>query len=141
VSDRFIDLVSRELLPKLREFSYSVADQEQADSFDNASVVLHSPDLRIRLVRERGQVFADFGPSSEPNVWYDSAVIVEFLGLSTDGGFHDRDAHRAMEGIAGFVKSFQRELAAKFANPELSATKQALDELREVRAERLFGGS
>ena len=47
--------------------------------------------LRVRVLRERSIVVLDVGPASEPNTWFDSAVVMDYLGLSSDAGFHDRD--------------------------------------------------
>jgi len=73
---------------------FTVVQSDTSDSFDNASVVLQAPALRLRVVRERSQVFIDVGPASEPGTWFDSAVVIDYLGLSSKAGFHDRDVSR-----------------------------------------------
>ena len=138
VSEDLLRLVETELLPAL-DSDFHVVSSEVSESFDNANVELQSPGLRIRVVRERGRVFADFGPVSEPNTWFDSAVLIDYLGLSPDAGFHDRDARRVLHGIAAFVTSLFSELREKFDPQHLAATKRDLEALMKERAAKLFG--
>ena len=95
--------------------------------------------MRIRVLRERGIVVLDVGPVTEPNTWFDSAVVMEYLGLSSDSGFHDRDARDVLRGAGAFVTSMWTELTTKFSPQELAHTKHELIVLREERAIRLFG--
>jgi hypothetical protein len=134
-----LNLVNEELLAVLTPLGFEVVHSETSDSFDNGSVLLEAPDLRIRIVRERGQVFADFGPPSEPNTWFDSAVVTDYLGLSSRAGFHDRNARGVLQGVGAFVTSFHDELGAKFDRQHLANAKKELDALKEIRAAKLFG--
>jgi hypothetical protein len=134
-----LELVTRELLPTIAPLGFRVAESEQANVFDNASVVLESPALRIRVIRERGIVVLDLGPTTHPNSWFDSAVVIEYLGLSDDAGFHDRHVHDVLHGVGVFIRSMWVELQREFAEPQLAATTQALTILRQQRATRLFG--
>ena len=135
-----LDIVRRELLPALGPLGFEVVESEAADVFDNATVTLQGPDLRVRIVRERSEVFADFGPRAEPGTWFDSAVLFDYLCLSSQAGFHDRDVSGVLRGIAAFVRSFHGELARAFQPSSLAITKQAIEALKERRAQKLFGG-
>jgi hypothetical protein len=138
-TDDLLELVHRELLPTLAPLGFKLVQSDVTDSFDNASVMVEGPDLRIRIVRERSQLFADFGPLAEPNTWYDSAVVIDYLGLSGEAGFHGRNVAETLHGVAAFVSACHRELERKFDLSNIAATKRGLERLKEVRAAKLFG--
>ena len=100
-------LVREYLLRSLESLGYRIVESVESQHFDNAECVLASPPVRARIVRERSQFFLDVGPPSDPSLWYDSAVVMEFLGLSRDAGFHDSDTNRVLTGMATFLQSFQ----------------------------------
>jgi hypothetical protein len=133
-----LELVGQDLLPVLRPLGFEVMQAETADSFDNASVVLQSKALRVRIVRERSLLFADFGPSSEPNTWFDSAVVIDYLGLSAEAGFHGRNSDEVLRGIGKFVSSLWDELQRVFDHQHVVESKRVLTSLKEARAARLF---
>ncbi|HET9986561.1 MAG TPA: hypothetical protein VFQ38_23490 [Longimicrobiales bacterium] len=141
VSRPLHELVEKYLLPEVASKGMRVVHQEASTSFDNAFVVLQSDDLRVRVVRERGQVFADFGSAAEPGTWFDSAVVMEHLGLSESAGFHDRDAAKALRGLAKFLRALWDELAAEFSSAAFAATKRELIAVRERRDVRRFGAA
>lgn len=135
-----LKLVNEELLPGLKPLGFRVVSSAVADVFDNANVVLEASSLRVRVLRERSVVVLDVGPASEPNTWFDSAVVTDYLGLSADAGLHDRDARGVLRGSGAFITSMWSELTAKFGKQQLPNTKEELTALREERARRLFGG-
>lgn len=139
MAEDLLELVRTALIPALAPRSFEVVESETAESFDNAYVVVQAPELRIRILRERSQIFADFGSPSEPNTWFDSAVIMDHLGLSTDGGFHDSDARGVLHGVSTFVAACWTALTEMFDQSHLGATKQELEVLKEKRAAKLFG--
>ena len=130
--------VRRELLPLLQPLGFEVVQSEESESFDNASTVLQSPDFRIRVVRERGVSFADFGPLAEPGTWFDSAVVLDYLGLSESAGFHERDLSTMLRGLGGFIVAFVDDMRAQFQEQDLARRKGALTALKEARTARLF---
>jgi hypothetical protein len=140
MSDDLLKLVGEELVPVLAPLGFRVVASEVADVFDNASVVLESPAFRIRVLRERSIVVLDLGPRAEPGTWFDSAVVMEYLGLSTEAGFHDRDARGVIHGVGLFIQSMWDELTTMFGPDRVEITKDELHALREERAARLFGG-
>jgi hypothetical protein len=139
MSEDLLNLVNEELMVALAPLDFRVVSSEVADVFDNATVVLEAPALRIRVLRERSIVVLDIGPAFEPNTWFDSAVVMDYLGLSTDAGFHDRDARGVLRGAGAFLTSMWKELTTKFERHQFTNTKKELSSLREDRALRLFG--
>ena len=131
--------VEASLLPLLSSLHLKVIDHSESTSFDNASVTLEGGDLRVRIVRERSQVFVDLGPVWDPQTSFDSAVVMDYLGLSDDAGFHDRDAGAVMQGLGSFLRSFSGELSEKFSRADFAVTKAELTTLRNARAAARLG--
>ncbi len=131
--------VQATLLPLVSSLNLKVIDHSESASFDNASVTLECGDLRLRIVRERSEVFVDLGPVWDPKSSFDSAVVMDYLGLSDDAGFHDRDAGAAMRGLGSFLRSFSVELSEKFSRAHFPVTKTELTTLRNARAAARLG--
>lgn len=139
MSEDLLQLVNEELLPALAPLGFRIVESETAESFDNAYVVLEAPTLRVQVLRERSIVVLGVGPTSEPNTWFDSAVLMDYLGLSPDGGFHDRDARGVLRGTGAFITSMWSELTTMFGGQQVITTKQELNALREQRAATRYG--
>lgn len=135
----FLDLVNAELVPTIASLGFAVVQSHVADSFDNAIVELEGPALRLRAFRDRGQVFVDIGPKSEPGTWFDSDLVLEYLGLMSSTSHRSREASSALRGAAALVTSFHAELCRLVEPRQLPATKRAIGTLGERRAAKLFG--
>lgn len=133
-------VVESELLPQLAPLGFQVVAGEAAPHFDNASVVLEGSGLRLQILRERGVVSLDVAPAFSPNAWIDSAVLMDYLGLSQQAGIHGTDVSSALAGIGRFVHSMLSELRAVFSEHRWDTSRRELEELKQSRAERLFGG-
>ncbi len=134
-----LGLVESHLLSSAAQHGMRVVSHEESGSFDNALVVLQGGDVRVRVIRERSQVFVDFGSSSEPAVWFDSAVVMEYLGLSDTAGWHDRDGAGVLKGLADFLRAFWLELSVRFSPATFPVAKQELTRVREEQSVRRFG--
>ena len=99
---------------RLETQGFHIASSETFDSFDNAVVVLASPDLRIRITRERGQIFIDFGPRAESATWFDSDIVLEHLGLSRHQSFVASRASDAIVGVSAFIRRCGDEIREMF---------------------------
>ena len=131
--------VEATLLPLVPSLNLKVIDHSESTSFDNASVTLEGGNLRVRIVRERSQVFVDLGPVCDPQSSFDSAVVMDYLGLSEDAGFHNRDADAVLRGLSSFLRSFSPELSEKFTRANFEITKAELTRLRNARAAARLG--
>jgi len=130
----FLDLVNAELVPAIAPLGFAIMQSHVADSFDNASVELEGPALRLRAFRERGDVFVDIGPASEPGQWLDSDLMLEHLGLMSSTSDRNREASAALRGAAAWVTMFHAELSELLDAQHLPATKRAIGELGELRS-------
>ena len=127
------------LLPLVSSLHLRIVDHSESDSLDNATVTLQAGNVRVRILRERSQVFLDLGSASAPHTWFDSAVVMDHLGLSDDAGFHDRGSNDLFEGIGSFLRSFWGELTVRFDPANFTATNSALGALRDARAASRLG--
>ncbi|GAC1479974.1 MAG: hypothetical protein NVS1B4_24920 [Gemmatimonadaceae bacterium] len=135
---RLVDLVGAQMLPALAERGLAIVGHEEYPWFDNAVVILASPQLRLRIIRERGQLFLDIGCVAEPDTWFDSAVVFDHLGLSANGGFHGRD-EASLRKMSEFVVVMWEELVRVFGPASFSNTKKDLEAVRYRRAAHMFG--
>jgi hypothetical protein len=136
--DAFDEQIEATLLPILAPLGFRVAYGESSESFGDALVVLDDDSLRLRVVRDRGQVLADFASRSQPGRWFDSAVVMEYLGLAPDGGFHGRELITSLQAIGWFVRA-NPALWAEFASDAFPALADRLTAMQLASAERRFG--
>ena len=129
-----LEKVEASLLPLVTSLHLTILEHSESNSFDNATVTLQAGHVRVRIVRERGQVFVDLASASAPHTWFDSAVVMDHLGLSDEAGFHDRASTALFDGIGSFLRSFWSELTAAFDPATFAATNRALRCLRDTRA-------
>lgn len=125
------ELVEALLMPQVAHLGFRVVSYEQAKVFDNAMVVAQGHELRVRVVRERGEVFVDFGSTAQPAVWFDSSVVMEYLGLRGSDGWHSSDAQAVLSDLGGFIAEHVRALEGKFALSEFAMTRKELVVVRE----------
>jgi hypothetical protein len=142
MTNDFIQDVRNTMLPALVPITLRIDDfRETPASFGNALVDLHGGSLRVRVLRERGQILAAFGSVKDPTALFDSAFVMALLGLTETGGFDDSDSTRALTGIASFIRVHFYELNALFGPAQYAETKQKLRALRDEQMEKLWGNT
>ena len=138
VNSSLLNLVQRLLIPAVKSLTLTIVDHDESESFGDALVVLVSSDFRMRIVSDRGQIFADFGAPTAPWTWWDSATIFERFDLSKKGGFRGRDVEEVLEGIATFVDLFGADLRDLFSDVRRDDTTRELSALRQSRTDAMF---
>jgi hypothetical protein len=100
----------------------------------NAALVLENQDLRIRLIRDRDQVFVDFqGQQENPKKkWYSFGVVRQLL--SGQIGSEEIDADKAR-----FIREHFRRIEVLFSSASRAETERLLQGIERDRAKRLFG--
>jgi hypothetical protein len=69
------------------------------DVFGNFVVLCSSPEVRVRITNDRGQIFVDVATLSGP--WNDKEAILESLGIA-------RDRHKTINGLwSGYEPAVQ----------------------------------
>lgn len=79
-----------EQLPWLfQDFGFQVVEDDfDPKSFGNSFVTLESSGLRVRFVRDRGQVSAEIASRSDPGMWWNCEHVCELIvGRTVEIGF------------------------------------------------------
>jgi hypothetical protein len=119
-----------------RPDGFRFVDSYTASSFGgDAFVVLASDQLRLRFVRDRGQLFLDFQGSSQQdkNNWF-SIDVVQQLVVGEEQDSAEITAQRVK-----FVEERIEEISSRFSGDQLEDTQVALKSLERARAKKLFG--
>ncbi len=106
-----------------------------SEGFGDAEVVLESDAVRLRFVRDRGQLLLWFQPISwDPNDWFSLGPLRGVL-------FGDRGGSEVLDAAsAAFLAEAIGELEARFAERTTrDATVEALREQERLRAQERFG--
>ena len=135
----FTDDITSAFLPNVPNLGLTIVEEQASETFGDALVVLWSGDVRVQIVRDRSQIFADLGAAAEPATWFDAALVMEALGLTTGAVFGGKDPYAVLPSIAAFLKSVWPELLAMFDARHCSEIRRRLSELRESRAARRWG--
>lgn len=115
---------------------YRIIGSELATSNGgDALLLVESEKLRLRFVRDRGQLFLDFQPSFSPpdGEWF-SVDLVRRLETGRREETAELDA-----GYASFVQENLPEIEHQFDADEWAATAASLKKLKAKRAKELFG--
>lgn len=115
---------------------YRITSSEVATSNGgDAVLVVESEELRLRIVRDRGQLFLDFQPSfsSLDGEWFSVDLLRR---LQT--GKREQTAELD-ERYAAFVQDNLQEIERSFSETEWPGTLTRLKKLKAKRAKELFG--
>jgi hypothetical protein len=109
---------------------------------NDALVVLESPALRMRIIRDRGQVSVEFGPVFAQNTWVSGDWL---LTLLDEKGAHpfvsDTSSVVRMERLGEFVEQNLERLEELFSPSVLPSTQRTVAEVQEESARQRFGFS
>jgi hypothetical protein len=101
----------------------------------DALLLVESDELRLRFVRDRGQLFLDFQPSfSSPDREWFSIDLVRRLQTG-----HREESAELDGGYASFLQEHLQEIEHQFGADEWPATSASLKKLKAKRAKELFG--
>jgi hypothetical protein len=88
-----------------------IEERHDAGHFGDALLVLAGPSIRVRLVADRGQVFADVADPAAPTKWYElRPVLREITDSKAMGPW--RDADEAVAAIASHLLQLEKFLDA-----------------------------
>lgn len=99
-----------------------------SEAFGNAAVVLSGRHLRIRVVRDRDQMFADAASCGSPEAWYPLQMVLRAVGVASampEGLLTPSEA-------AKLVEDHFTELDDGLAGHNMAITEAKLAELRRV---------
>jgi hypothetical protein len=108
------------------------ASSYDAQAFGNAMVILASNEFRIRVVRDRDDVFADAASRLEPEEWYPLERAIRAAGVPSA----PPESLLSPAQAAGLVERYYSVLARGFAAEEFDRTKRQLALLEQQAHER-----
>lgn len=121
-----------ESLPWLcKDFGFRVVeDGFDAVSFGNSYVTLEAPGLRVRFVRDRGEIYAQVASRSEPHTWWALEDACELLaGQKVEIGSDLLAAANSLrDNLPALLECF---------GPHLSQTRRNLQKRAEERRQAL----
>ena len=114
---------------------YRFVDSRTSAGFGDAYLDLESDALRVRLVRDRSQLFMDFQSVGQhgDRDWYSIDIVRELVT-----GERQTTAELSAD-YAGFLEQHLDEIERRFSDEELPATVPALKALQDERAKEMFG--
>jgi hypothetical protein len=110
---------------------YRFVDSGSVESFGNAYLDLESDAMRLRMIRDRSQLFLDFAPL-DGNDWFSLDVVRRLLTGER------QESSELSPDYAAFLEREIGEIERRFRD-ERDETVRALKELERVRAKELFG--
>lgn len=140
MSDSLSEEISGTCSSLLATLELTLVDEEyDPEFFGNSLAVFENGKLRVRLIRDRLQVFADLASHSEPERWWDLYRALELLdGVSWDNV--DAAEKYRLATVCDLLVAHYCSLAELFSPERYGWTRDHLDELGNRRAERLVPG-
>lgn len=117
-------------------YDFRFVDSEVSSSFGNAALYLASPDIELRFIRDRGQLFLDFRSrhvdSRKTEAWYSFDVVRRLI---TDEAKWDA---LMCEESASILRDRMDDILKMFASDRAEETIMKLKKLERLRANEIF---
>jgi len=113
---------------------FRFVDSGSSESFGNAFLVLEHKEMRLQFVKDRGQIFLDFQPTSikHKGDWFSIDIVKQLVT-----GKIEASAEMDSEKVE-FLKNNLDEIEPLFSTANMEGTIKKLKELERARAKRLF---
>lgn len=136
------DLIDEHFSYLIDGYGFSIVSKKLYDSSDYAKIVLQSKECRIRVLRERGEIFVDAGPLSAVEEWYDLATLIAYLTKETeqfeykipDYGDYDARVEWQLERLAAILQRYYTEICELFRRGTFDEKRADLKEFINLRA-------
>jgi hypothetical protein len=131
----------------LTEFAFLARDARprvvysdyDAATFGNAQMGIEYAQLRLRVTRDRSQVFVDLSPRTVAADWFDEDVVIELVAGRARAGQLEANTARPLAAAANAIQEHLSTIVDRFREENWSSTRAALKALQNERAKRLFG--
>jgi hypothetical protein len=107
-----------------------VQDSYSPEAFGNCDVVLNGAQVRLRFVRDRGQILAYLAPLEDPDQWWNLVFLLEVIhGVMPDPEFRlEAVGRRVEENFPALVQAL---------GPRLEETRRELGRREQLRLQAL----
>lgn len=129
---------SSEAVELLKSHGFKVL-RETVDiaNFGNALLDLKRGNVRVRLVRDRGEHFVQVGSTVEPDRWFSASLALELFSVHA---IESRPLEpSAMANVARRIVGIFGQLDAAFSRAEWTETSRQLEAARLRRRKEQFG--
>jgi hypothetical protein len=128
------NLIGRDL--RLRGF-VMVESPVLSKAFGDELLFFDSTSLRVRVVRDRDQVFVDIASQYRPDHWWDIDLVGEVLRLK-DGTSPVERRPSQVQRLGRILREEYGAIELAFGEEHFSETAEALDRAGELRARRFL---
>jgi len=142
----FFDQVKKHFHYLIEQYGFSVIHEEVFPSFDNAEVVFQSHDCRIRVLRERGEIYVDASPLPPTDYWVDLVSIIRFLTQGTDtwqyehiSGDYEFRIEWQLARVADKLRPYIRQICELFRNEVFARKRSELEEFKHQQFVEKWG--
>lgn len=116
-----------------------VKDLHEDRSFGNAIVVLESPDLRVRVVRDRDRLSLETCSLHDPERWFDFDIVMQLLDVSARTTTHEFAVGEQLSLWATLLHQHYDAIRELFSQAQYAGTRNRLEVLEWKRARAMFG--
>lgn len=119
-----------------KDYGFQICSSSYSSAFGgDGSVVLANNSMRVRIISDRQELCVEFAPLSggEQQSWYDSALILELITGEIQASAVQNE--RRAPDFHGYFDQIERE----FSSGSATQFVEKLNELKQIRAKRLFG--
>jgi hypothetical protein len=139
VTEALINRVRRALLDRLATEHYVVNAAGSEAQRGDAVVVLDGPNVRVRVVQDRGQLFAGLTDADGEAPWVDISFVRQLLA-GADEPLSISSGEPFSVELADFLSGAADQLAELFAAENREDTSSRLRRLKRASARKRFGG-
>ena len=119
---------------------FRVVSHEARPSFGDALADFESPTLRVRVLRDRGQIFIDVAPAQDPPSWFDLPLLLTFLGEPDAAASLLAGGQSDMREVAALLRAHYDDIERTLGQSRSPDVVRRLGQLRLARAAARFGG-
>lgn len=118
-----------------KEFGFRFVDSQVSNAFGgDAFLILAKDTVRLRLVRDRGQLFADFQETpSNGKEWFSIDIVRKYIAKEHEY-FSELDSNNAK-----FLRERLPDIEAAFRPATFDKIRREFQKLEKERAKSLFG--
>lgn len=119
------------------QFAFELRDVGAADSFGDAHAELHGDLLKVRVVRDRGQLFGSIGPRGSRD-WFDLDLALCAVGAADTARQMIGGGQKSLAQLVQAVETHAQEFVAAFQQDNYAAFRQRVAEFSRDREFRPF---
>jgi len=143
----FVEAAKQRFGSLLSSHGLTVDAARDIPNVDGTEIFMHTTDYRVRVLRERGEVYIDVGPSAPADEWYDLFTLVAYLNdrAGTDRYVVPNLDSRGLrldwqlDRLASILGSYDEQICTVFRNSVLTQTRHGLARFMKQQLRARYG--